>query len=91
MNPLSLHHNDAKLSLRLLRALRRRPVGSVTLTQSVDAHLSLARRINDPLSTARIARELLRYWREDVTLGLSLDDRHHFVGHCVADLGRGPS
>lgn len=45
--------------------------------------LSLPRRIDDPASAARVARDLLRSRREDVVLVLCMDDRYRFVGHAV--------
>ena len=52
-----------------------------------EAGLNLPRRIDDPASAARVARDLLRSRREDVTLVLYMDDRHRFVGHAVVAVG----
>jgi len=52
-----------------------------------EAGLNLPRRIDDPASAARVARDLLRSHREDVTLVLYMDDRHRFVGHAVVAVG----
>jgi len=48
-----------------------------------EAGLNLPRRIDDPSSAARVARDLLRSRHEDVTLVLYMDDRHRFVGYAV--------
>lgn len=54
-----------------------------------EAGLNLPRRIDDPASAARVARDLLRSRREDVILVLYMDedDRHRFVGHAVVAVG----
>ena len=52
-----------------------------------EAGLNLPRRIDDPAWAARVARDLLRSRREDVTLVLYVDDRHRFVGHAVVAVG----
>jgi len=52
-----------------------------------EAGLNLPRRIDDPSSAARVARDLLRSRREDVTLVLYMDDRHRLVGHAVLAVG----
>jgi DNA repair protein RadC len=52
-----------------------------------EAGLNLPRRIDDPASAARVARDLLRSRREDVTLVLYVDDRHRFVGHAFVAVG----
>ena len=52
-----------------------------------EAGLNLPRRIDDPASAARGARDLLRSRREDVTLVLYMDARHRFVGHAVVAVG----
>ena len=49
--------------------------------------LSLPRRIDDPATAARVAREILRNRKEDVTLVLYRDDRHRFVGHAIVAVG----
>ncbi len=51
-----------------------------------EAGLNLPR-IDDPASAARVARDLLRCRREDVSLALYMDDRHRFVGHAVVAVG----
>lgn len=53
-----------------------------------EPRLTLPRRIDDPVSAARTAHDLLHHWKEDVTLVLYLDDRHRFVGHCIVAVGR---
>jgi DNA repair protein RadC len=50
--------------------------------------LTLPRRIDDPATAARISRDLLRHWKEDVTLALYLDDRHRLVGSAIVAVGR---
>ena len=52
-----------------------------------EAGLNLPRRIDDPASVSRLARDLLRGRREDLTLALYLDDRHRFVGHAIVAVG----
>ena len=52
-----------------------------------EAGLNLPRRIDDPASAARVARDLLRSRREDVILVLYMDDRHRFVGHAIVAVG----
>jgi len=44
-------------------------------------------RDDDPASAARVARDLLRSRREDVTLALHMDDRRRFVGDAVVAVG----
>lgn len=72
---------------RILRKLRHRQV-RVTHPDAVgDAHLNLPRRIDDPVSAATVARDLLRNRREDITLVLYLDERHRFIGHAIVAVG----
>ena len=52
-----------------------------------EAALNLLRRIDDPASAARVARDLLRSRLENVTLVLYMDDHHHFAGHTVVAAG----
>ena len=52
-----------------------------------EAGLNLPRRIDDPASAARVARDLLRSRREDVTLVLYMDDRHRLVGTAILAVG----
>jgi DNA repair protein RadC len=52
-----------------------------------ERHLNIPRRIDDPATAARLARELLHSRREDITLVLYMDDRHRFVGHAVVATG----
>src|SRR5579875_3129153 len=52
-----------------------------------ESGLRLARRIDDPTSASRLARDLLRGRREDLTLALYLDGRHRFVGHAIVAVG----
>jgi hypothetical protein len=52
-----------------------------------ERHLNIPRRIDDPATAARLARELLHSRREDITLALYMDDRHHFVGHAIVAAG----
>ncbi len=52
-----------------------------------DPRLTLPRRIDDPATAARISRDLLRHWKEDVTLALYLDDRHRLSGHAILAVG----
>ncbi len=52
-----------------------------------EARLTLPRRIDDPASAASTARALLVNRKEDVTLVLYMDDRHHFVGHAIVAVG----
>ncbi len=53
-----------------------------------DAGITLPRRIDDPATAARVAHDLLRHWKDDVTLALYLDDRHRLVGTAVVAIGR---
>jgi hypothetical protein len=70
------------------RALTRRSRRMASHPEGVPkAGLNLPRRIDDPASAARVARDLLRSRREDVTLVLYMDDRHRFVGHAVVAVG----
>ncbi len=70
------------------RALTRRSRRMASHPEAVpEAGLNLSRRIDDPASAARVARDLLRSRREDVTLVLYMDDRHRFVGHAVVAVG----
>jgi DNA repair protein RadC len=52
-----------------------------------ERHLNIPRRIDDPATAARLARELLHSRREDITLALYMDDRHRFVGHAIVATG----
>jgi DNA repair protein RadC len=52
-----------------------------------EAGLNLPRRIDDPASAARVARDLLRFRRENVTVVLYMNDRHRFVRHAVVAVG----
>jgi DNA repair protein RadC len=52
-----------------------------------EAGLNLPRRIDDPASATRVARDLLRSGRSDVTIVLYMDDRHRLVGHTVVAVG----
>src|SRR5665213_483944 len=52
-----------------------------------ERHLNTPRRIDDPATAARLARELLHSRREDITLALYMDDRHRFVGHAIVATG----
>ena len=52
-----------------------------------ERHLNIPRRIDDPATAARLARELLHSRREDITLALYMDDRHRFVGHAIVTTG----
>ena len=52
-----------------------------------ERHLNIPRRIDNPATAARLARELLHNRREDITLALYIDDRHRFVGHAVVATG----
>jgi DNA repair protein RadC len=70
------------------RALTRRSCRMASHPDAVpEAGLNLPRRIDDPSSAARVARDLLRSRREDVTLVLYMDDRHRLVGHAVLAVG----
>lgn len=73
--------------LRILRKLRLRQVRVTHPDGVADAHLNLPRRIDDPVSAATVARDLLRNRREDLTLVLYLDERHRFIGHAVVAVG----
>ncbi len=48
-----------------------------------EASLRLPRRIDDLLTAAQLAHDLLGNHREDITLALYLDDQHRLVGHAV--------
>jgi DNA repair protein RadC len=52
-----------------------------------ERHLNVPRRIDDPATAARLARELLHSRREDITLALYTDDRHRFIGHAIVATG----
>ena len=52
-----------------------------------ERRLNIPRRIDDPATAARLARELLHSRREDITLALCMDDRHRFVGHAIVATG----
>lgn len=52
-----------------------------------ERHLNIPRRIDDPATAARLARELLHGRREDITLALYMDDRHRFVGYAIVATG----
>jgi DNA repair protein RadC len=52
-----------------------------------ERHLNIPRRIDDPATAARLARELLHSRKEDITLALYMDDRHRFVGHAIVAIG----
>ena len=52
-----------------------------------ERHLNIPRRIDNPVTAARLARELLHSRREDITLALYMDDRHRFVGHAIVATG----
>ena len=52
-----------------------------------ERHLTIPRRIDDPATAARLARELLHSRREDITLALYMDDHHRFVGHAIVATG----
>ena len=73
--------------LRILRKLRRRQVRVSHPDAVGDAHLNLPRGIDDPVSAATVARDLLRNRREDITLVLYLDERHRFIGYAVVAVG----
>ncbi len=80
MAPTSLHN--------LFRALTGRSRWTASHPDVVsEAGLQLPRRIDDPASASRLARDLLRGRREDLTLALYLDDRHRFVGHAFVATG----
>ena len=72
-------------TLSFIRTLRRRP--AVHPDAVGDARLSLPRRIDGPASAAKLAADLLRHRREDVTLALFLDGRHRLVGTAVVAVG----
>lgn len=74
--------------LRILRKLRHRQVRVSHPDAVGDAHLNLPRRIDDPVSAATVARDLLRNRREDISLVLYLDERHRFIGHAIVAIGR---
>lgn len=52
-----------------------------------ERHLNIPRRIDNPATAVRLARELLHSRREDITLALYMDDRHRFVGHAIVATG----
>lgn len=80
MAPTSLHI--------LFRVLTGRSRWTASHPDTVsEAGLRLPRRIDDPASASRLARDLLRGRREDLTLALYLDDRHRFVGHAIVAVG----
>ena len=72
----------------LIRALTGRSRWTASHPDAVsESGLRLPRRIDDPASASRLARDLLRGRREDLTLALYLDDRHRFVGHAIVATG----
>ena len=89
VSPLSLEGTSMVPTspFRVLRTLRRRQVRVSHPDAVSEARLNLPRRIDDPVTAAAIACDLLRHRKEDITLALYLDDRHRFVGHCVAAVG----
>jgi DNA repair protein RadC len=91
MNPLSREGTTMAPTPSLhsfFRALTRRSRRAASHPEAVpEARLNLSRRIDDPASAARVARDLLRSRCEDVTLVLYVDDRHRFVGHAVVAVG----
>lgn len=71
-----------------VRALARRPKSVPAHPDAVfEPRLALPRRIDDPVTAARLACDLLRNRTEDVTLALYLDDRHRVVGDAVVAVG----
>jgi DNA repair protein RadC len=48
-----------------------------------DRLLDLPVRVDDPATASRLALDLCRNRREEMTLALLLDDRHRLVGHVV--------
>ena len=52
-----------------------------------ERHLNIPRRIDEPATAARLAREVLHSRREDITLALYMDDRHRFVDHAIVATG----
>ena len=67
---------------------RSRGVATVSHPDAVpDAQLNLPRRIDDPVTAAQLARDLLRSRREDITLALYLDDQHRLVGTAILTVG----
>jgi hypothetical protein len=48
-----------------------------------ERRLNIPRRIDNPATTARLARELLHSRREDITLAHYMDDRRRFIGHAI--------
>jgi DNA repair protein RadC len=91
MNPPSLEGTTMTPTTPLysfFRALTGRSCRAASHPDAVpEAGLNLPRRIDDPASAARVARDLLRSRREDVTLVLYMDDRHRFVGHAIVAVG----
>jgi DNA repair protein RadC len=91
MNPLLMEDTTMALTTTIHSALRALTARSRRVPSHPDAvseaGLNLPRRIDDPTSAARVARDLLRSRREDVTLVLYMDDRHRFVGHAVVAVG----
>jgi DNA repair protein RadC len=70
-----------------LRALTSRSRAASHPEALQERHLNIPRRIDDPATAARLARELLHSRREDITLALYMDDRHRFVGHAIVATG----
>lgn len=74
--------------LRHLRSLVRRVrLGAPTTHPEAEMPLALPRRIDGPAAAAQLARDLLRYHREEITLVLYLDNRHRLVGTATLAVG----
>jgi DNA repair protein RadC len=85
MNPLTALEGTTMISTSSFRTLfrhssRRRPQHPEAIPAR---ELDLPVLIDDPASSARVAIDLCRGRREEMTLALFLDDRHRLVGHVV--------
>jgi DNA repair protein RadC len=90
MNPLFTEVSTMTITSPLhsfFRALTARSRAASHPEALQERHLNIPRRIDDPATAARLARELLHSRREDITLALYMDDRHRFVGHAIVATG----
>jgi DNA repair protein RadC len=90
MNPLFTEVSTMTITSpvhNFFRALTARSRAASHSEALQERHLNIPRRIDDPATAARLARELLHSRREDITLALYMDDRHRFVGHAIVATG----
>jgi DNA repair protein RadC len=90
MNPLFTEVSTMTITSplnNLFRALTARSRTASHPEALQERHLYIPRRIDNPATAVRLARELLHSRREDITLALYMDDRHRFVGHAIVATG----